>query len=664
MKIRVFDIEANGLNPTRIFCLSIYYQDKSGVWIKKSTTNYEDMRKFFLCPQILVGHYIKMYDIPVVERILGIKIPKESIIIDTCTLSWVLYPERPTHGLEDWGVHFGSLKVKIGDEEWDGIGEDNEKILLDWEQGNNTGMIAKEDIEEILRLKKEHSDLMIERCEGDIEINLKLWQKQEAYLKEIYSDDSVLIKRYINYLMFKMDCLHDQEQLKVNVNVDRVNKNIAYFLPQKEEKELELCKYMPKIAKKSKKNKPKKMYTKDGELSALGTKWFDLLEEGGFPQDWENEVVVINGWDEPNPSSPDQVKEWLLSIGWTPLIYKKSTLKDGTESNTPQVRNADRQLCKSVLNLIKEHPEVEILDGLTVINHRLGVLKSFLNALDENNKVIAGASGFTNTLRLKHVKPIANLPKVTGKGGIRDGQWIRECLVAPEGYEFCGADMSSLEDRSKQHYIYDYDPQYVQDMMTPDFDPHLDLAVAAGALTEEQSTAHKNKEANYGAERHIYKTANYSAIYGVGPKTLSVSLDCTFGKAKEVLESYWERNWSVKQLAKDQFVQTVQGQMWQRNPLNGFFYSLRYDKDRFSTLNQGGATYIFDTWVYNMRAKGVIPCMQYHDEKLSLVEKKEGERERIEKIMKDSVYKVNRQLKLKRDMDVDVQFGDNYADVH
>lgn len=664
MTTTVFDVECNGLNPTRIYCLSVYYQNKDKEWIKKSTTDYEEMRKYFLKPQVLVGHYIKLYDIPVVERILGIKIPETSMVIDTCGLSWALYPERPSHGLEDWGVQFGSFKVKIENSEWDGIGEDNEKILLDWEHGDNTGTITKEDIEEILKAKKEHSDLMIERCEGDIEINLKLWQKQNAYLFKIYNEDKTLIARYTKYLMFKMDCLRDQEQLKVDVDVNKVNENIAYFQPQKDEKEAELTKVMPKIAIKSKKTKPKKMYTKDGELSSLGEKWLNLLEEGGYPQDWEEPVVVISGWGEPNPSSSGQVKDWLLSIGWKPLVYKESTLKDGSTSKTPQVRNADRQLCVSVLNLVKTHPEVEILDGLTVINHRLGVLKSFLENKDDNDKVVAGASGFTNTLRLKHVKPIANLPKVTGKGDIRDGRWIRECMVAPEGFEFCGADMSSLEDRSKQHYIYDYDPQYVQDMMTPDFDPHLDLAVSAGALTEEQATAHKNKTENYGAERHIYKTANYSAIYGVGAAKLAVTVDCTVSKAKSVLEAYWARNWSVKQLAKDQFVQTVEGQMWQRNPINGFYYSLRNDKDRFSTLNQGGATYIFDTWVYNMRAKGIIPCMQYHDEKLSLSEKKEGERERVKTILKEAVYKVNRQLKLKRDMDVDVQFGDNYADVH
>lgn len=662
MNASIFDIEANGLKPDKIWVLSVYYQNKEGKWCKKSTSNYDEMRKYFLTPRTLVGHFIKMYDIPVVERILKIKIPKESVIIDTCALSWALYPAKKLHGLEEWGEELGFAKVKIEDGEWFGIGEEKEKILRDWFDKKSN--LCDSDIEDIILERDNHLKLMTERCEGDIKINLLLWLKIVDYLDEIYDKDRVQINKYIKYLMHKMDCLHDQEILKVKIDRNKINENLNYFLPQKEEKVSELIKVMPKVPKISVRKKPKKFYNKHGELTVLAEKWLDLLEEAGLKQDYEGEVEVITGYEDANPGSSDQVKDWLFKLGWKPLNYKESTLKDGSISRTPQVRDDNRELCVSVRNLIKTHPSVEILDGLTVINHRIGVLKSFLENADENDYVVAGASALTNTLRLKHVKPIANLPKVTKKGNIRDGRWIREVMIAPEGYEFCGSDMSSLEDRSKQHYIYKYDPQYVHDMMTPDFDPHLDLAVAAGALTLEQANAHKNKEADYGAERHIYKTANYSAVYGVGAKKLSITVDCTVEKAKAVLEAYWDRNWSVKQLAKDQFVKTVRGQMWQRNPMNGYYYSLRYDKDRFSTLNQGGATFIFDMWIYNMREQGIIPIMQYHDEMLALVKKKDGERERVEGILKNSVQKVNRQLNLLREMDVDVKFGNNYADVH
>jgi len=43
---------------------------------------------------------------------------------------------------------------------------------------------------------------------------------------------------------------------------------------------------------------------------------------------------------------------------------------------------------------------------------------------------------------------------------------------------------------------------------------------------------------------------------------------------------------------------------------------------------------------------------------------KKGYREQCTKLLKDAVYKVNEQLKLNRDLDVDVQFGLNYAKIH
>lgn len=667
MKISIFDIEANGLmDATKIHILSVYYKDNNGMWQIKSTRDYDEMRKYFLKPQVLVGHYVKLYDIPVVERILGIKIPKETKVVDTCGLSWALYPEMNAHGLEEWGVHFGVPKVKVAEETWKGLSDEDLNFIVRWEKGQYTLNVelGRAYYEEISAYKIWHEELMKERCEQDIRINLELWDKIMAYLKLIYQDTPEVIGKYINYLMFKMDCLRHQEELKLDIDMPKVLENMNYFLPQKDEKEEELKQYMPKVPVKTKRTKPKKLYTKNGDLTKLAEKWFDLLELGNYPQDYDETVEIISGYEEPNPNSPVQVKEWLLSLGWKPIIYKQSTLASGEVSNNPQVRDADRNLCKSVLALIKEHPSVEVLDGLTVITHRLGVLKSFVNAANEQNKVIAGASGFTNTLRLKHVKPIANLPKVLKERSIRDGRYIRECIIAPKGYKFCGSDMSSLEDRMKQHYIYPYDPTYVQDMMTPDFDPHLDLAVSAGALTAEQADAHKKKEADYGEERHNYKTANYSCIYGVGALTLSKTLNISVSKAKKIIEAYWERNWSVKKLASDQFVKTVEGQMWQLNPVNGFYYSLRYDKDRFSTLNQGGGTYIFDTWVYNLIKQGVIPVMQYHDEMLSVVLDDEKEIERTTAVVKGAVQKVNRQLSLLREMDVDVQYGYSYAEVH
>ena len=51
-----------------------------------------------------------------------------------------------------------------------------------------------------------------------------------------------------------------------------------------------------------------------------------------------------------------------------------------------------------------------------------------------------------------------------------------------------------------------------------------------------------------------------------------------------------------------------------------------------------------------------------HDEIILCI--KEGSREEIEKLLQDAISKTNRQLKLNRELGVDVQFGNSYAKIH
>jgi DNA polymerase I-like protein with 3'-5' exonuclease and polymerase domains len=51
-----------------------------------------------------------------------------------------------------------------------------------------------------------------------------------------------------------------------------------------------------------------------------------------------------------------------------------------------------------------------------------------------------------------------------------------------------------------------------------------------------------------------------------------------------------------------------------------------------------------------------------HDEVILTVKK--GNREVAEKMLKEAIDLTNKQLKLNRDLDVDVQFGNSYAEIH
>lgn len=994
-KICVFDIEGNSLNPDKIWVVSAAIFS-NGKWRLKSTTDYDEMRSFFLNTDTLIGHNITLFDIPAVERILDIKIKAD--LIDTLPLSWYLEPYRMRHGLAWWGEDFGIPKPVIQEGEWEGA-------------------LPHETQEEFLQK-------MTHRCEEDVKINCKLIDKQWKDLNNLYDGDKKAINRLVKYLMFKIDCAREAEKSGWRVDIDRCNSTLEKLIAEKEEKVSALTLAMPKVKKYAEMWKPDELYKKpktykkpatfqkkDGELSAAGKrykaicdsvgedaytkdsvtvqskelnaqgiKWMDLLESQGLPETHEDPITYLKSEKEPNPNSHTQTKDWLFELGWKPETFTFKREADGSTRKIEQVRkvvDGEKVLCNSVKKLIEKEPAIELLGGLSILSHRIPILQGFLKNADSDGYLQAQIQGLTNTLRFKH-KVVVNLPSV----GKPYGEDVRGCLIAPEGYELCGSDMSSLEDRTKQHYMWDYDPEYVKEMQTEDFDPHLDLAVVAGFLTEEQAQLHKSGVKKFGGERAKAKTANYAClpinetevltkrgwkfvselggnkledimlynpdidklefgkpthyhyyksantvklrnnnwevtstanhrwigkrrtgrgntrkflynttlntedinsefsilnsakfnyntfnsevsneefellgfilsdghlnfnsssfsvsqsskkylnrllklvdaigvkysrylnnsgvdviglpmayardlysrlgiggklvgskhdytyveqilncslpqmeyllkgfwlgdgnslnkcfkkdtleirqnrgnirgliytigvllgkkvtsktdlrmtnsrytsgqklkringgvsdvfcytvptgyflirqngittitgncVYGAGGATVARAADIPTKEGKVLVEKYWVRNWSVKQIAEDQKVKRCLDSSWLYNPVSRFWYSLRTDKDRFSTLNQGTGVFCFDMWIYNFRQVRPQLTGQMHDEVILTVKK--GYRDEVTKLLKDAIQLTNKQLKLNRELDVDVQFGDSYAEIH
>jgi hypothetical protein len=79
------------------------------------------------------------------------------------------------------------------------------------------------------------------------------------------------------------------------------------------------------------------------------------------------------------------------------------------------------------------------------------------------------------------MKPLVNLPSVDKPYG----DVIRGCLTCPDGYVLAGADMISLEDTTRRHYVKPLDPDLVEEQSAKGYDPHLKIAVKAGMVTEE-----------------------------------------------------------------------------------------------------------------------------------------------------------------------------------
>lgn len=633
----VFDIEANGLDPDRIYCLCARHVDGGEVF---ATTDYDQMRKMLLGAEVLIGHNIARWDIPVLEHLLDIKI--KATIIDTLALSWVLRPERLVHGLESYGEDFGIPKP----------------VITDW---------INLTIEEY-----------IHRCTEDVKINWQLWKEQLNYLLQIYETKDKLWP-YLKYLEFKMDCAREQERSRWKLDVEYVKKSLEDMLADKEQRMIELIEIMPRMPVYAVRSYPKVFYTKDGKISANGQKWLDLCSYMGLPQDHTEDVKVVTKTVPGNPNSSGQIKQWLFDLGWVPQHIKHDKDSKGNPKEIPQIASdkKDGSICPSVQMLYDKEPNLELLEGYTVLSHRISVLKGFLENVSLDGYVKARIQGITNTLRFQHGE-VVNLPKVEKLYG----KQVRGALTVPEGYILIGADMSSLEDRLKHHFLYPHDPNYVIRMSVPTYDPHIALAEMGNMITKAQGefyvrvdgllaksetkgqvTEEELKEYKLiKAIRSIAKNGNYACQYGAGAPRIALTAGISLDQAKIVWQAYWDLNWAIRKVAGEQLVKEVNGQKWLYNPISGFWYSLRYEKDRFSTLIQGSASFVFDKWVYNFRQHRPQLTGQFHDEVvLCVLESEEAE---VTKLLNDSINLTNNQLNLNRELGIGVQSGKRYSEIH
>lgn len=367
-KLIILDLEADNLleGVTKIHCIAYKVMGEE----KTNTINNYSLIKDFIEENkhaYWIGHNLKMYDLPVLEKILKINC-SELKVIDTLGLSWTLSPDRLKHGLESYGVDFGVPKPTISD--W------TNQTLQDY----------------------------LHRCSEDVKINTKVWEYQFWYLKKLYDDNEEEVFRYIDYISFKLDCVAEHQKLGVKLDVKLCENSLSILETLKEEKTTNLANNMPKIAIKSRKTIPKAMKKANGDTSAAGLKWFELLREQGLPDTHTEEIEYISGYKEPNPNSHSQIKDWLFSLGWAPEHFKYVREEDQREMRKiPQISSKDEvgEICSSIKKLISVTPTLEDLDGLSIISHRISVFKGFLRD-SKGGRIYQDLGGLTNTLRLQH----------------------------------------------------------------------------------------------------------------------------------------------------------------------------------------------------------------------------------------------------------------------
>lgn len=661
------DIETKGFLddleglPSELHVFSVCYYSGEN-WKVKSTRSIEDLKKVFEDPNVtIVGHNFFMFDIPAIEKMFK-DIEIKCTIIDSLIVAWYIEPNRikkgKKYGLESFGEEFGVPKPEI--EDWTNLSYEEYKF----------------------------------RCEEDTKINTNTWVKHLRMLRQLYDNDDNKIKSLLTFLMTKGRVYKMQQDHPLLLDVKNCKKNLEILDKMIEDRVEKLKSVMPKVPVKAKKSPPKKKTKIDGTLTSLQIKWEELMISLGLPTTYDKEIEYIKSYQEPNPQSVSQVKDWLLSMGWKPEIFNDSFTVSGEVNKVPQIKDKEKNLCKSVLKLVEKTPEIKELEDLSLLQHRRGYLVGFLRDKKKDDTIVGDIRGLTNTLRIRH-RTLVNLIKPSAPYG----EYVRSLLLPPEGHIMIGSDLSGLESITRNNFVYDIDRDFVEEQSHPYFDPHLDIGEVAGLITPAESMFYKWWKA-YGKDktvkyedigqvtedfriiidsyktneekeeffnkldkiRNSAKTTNYSAMYKIGKVKLSKELKITQTEAQKLLDAYWKKNHCVKVFSESCEIKTVDGQMWVKNPINGYWYSLRSEKDIFSTVNQSAGDYIFTLWEYNLIKLGVIIRFNAHDEIVTTC-KPEDKDSTVTKIKK-ALDMVNKQLKLKIPIQLDYKIGNHYAEVH
>ena len=343
--------------------------------------------------ELLVGHNILGFDIPIIEKLTGLSF-KDKKVIDTLVLSRLAKPERGGHGLKAWGFNLGFNKGSM-------------------EEHGFT----------------QYSEEMMQYCINDVELNSKVFN---AVIKELDGFDSKSIGLEHGVAVI----LKEQEKHGFLFDEKRATVLLAELNERKREIEETVQKvFKPKLVK-LKTVQPK--WKKNGCLSKQGLTDEEFLKIISKPKHAQLLPFDRCKLQEFNLGSRKQIGEYLKDFGWKPKKF--------TPTGQPIVD-------ESTLNKVKDIPEAQLISKFLTLQKRIAQVDSWFKHLADDQRV----HGFVIpngaiTGRMSHAKPnLAQIPASYSPYG-KD---CRSCWIVPNGYKLVGIDASGLELRMLAHYMND-----------------------------------------------------------------------------------------------------------------------------------------------------------------------------------------------------------------
>lgn len=427
----LFDIETDGFleNVTKLHCIVIKDTKDNKVYTYRGGWPHEieEGLDHLTSGDVVVGHNIIKYDIPVIQKLYpNFEIPLHKIV-DTLVLSRLIWPN-----IGEWDsklVHNGTLPgKKWGSHSLEAWGYRLEKMkgeYIDWfKQQAGDGYVPGD---EWKHLNQE----MLDYCIQDVEVTQALYERAQA--KE-YSPKAIQLEHETAYICARM------ERSGWPFDKDKAAQLYAE-LSGKRQVILDSMKatFEPEVIKR-------------------------VSEKTGKPL--KDKIIEFN------PSSRQQIGERLIrKYGWKPKEY--------TPNGQPKI---DETILKDL-----DYPEAHQLADYFMLEKRIGQIAEGDNAwlkLERNGHIHGGYN--TNgavTGRATHQTPnLAQVPSVRSPYGPE----CRSLFTVRPGFRLVGADLSGLELRCLAHFMSRWDNgEYIEELLNGDI--HTKNQNAAGLPTRDNA---------------------------------------------------------------------------------------------------------------------------------------------------------------------------------
>ena len=504
MKYKIIDIEADGLldSVTKIHCVVVREYD--GTVRKLFDT--EDIREFLqdaiASKTTLVGHNILGYDLPVLRLLVyhceGLR------VIDTLVLSRMLnYSIKGGHSLEAWGERFGVPKVGSGIEDWSSL-----------------------------------TELMLERCISDTEINLRLFKKMERFI-----DDPEWAKAIETEHDVARVCLQ-MEQTGIPFNTPAARELREYIVSLIEPLDAVISRDFKPKAVPIKEVTPR--ISKDGSLNRQDFRWWD-----------SDDLSVFTGgpftrfeYREFNPGSPKQIVERLNEAGWKPVEKTDGHAKAARERKATQEHKTYGWKIseKNLETLPDSAPEgARSIAKRIVLQSRLSDLDEWLALVKPDGRIhpkFRSIGAWTG--RLSHQNPnCANIPAY--KPSDHDTEFqkmineinkkMRALFYAPKGKRLIGTDADGIQMRIFADLVND--KKLIEALVNGKKETGTDI-----------HSLHRDALGDTAGSRDEAKTFIYAFILGASTPRISEIFGCSTAAARIAIDNFLEFYPGLKQLKK------------------------------------------------------------------------------------------------------------------